>query len=233
VTVSDNPRLLLVEDDPVVAETIQQAMNAANLSVDHAETLDQARRQSATRTYDAIILDLGLPDGNGLALADAVRSSGNDIPILMLTARAAVHQRVNGFAHGADDYVCKPFAAEELVARVKALMRRARPERQHVLRYGGVELDLLKRAVRVSEMEVALSDREAALLAYLMRHPEEPLSREQLAQEVWGMDAEMDAGVVNVYVNYLRNKLEHGDRHGRLIHTVRGVGYVLSEREPG
>jgi two-component system response regulator MprA len=224
--------VLLIEDDRELARTVQEALRVANVSLDHAAALVDARRRISTRTYDAIILDLGLPDGSGLELAEAMRQSGSEIPILMLTAQTAVQQRLDGFAHGADDYVCKPFAVNELIARLKALLRRAHPERQHVLRYGDVELDLLKRVACRGDVAAVLSDREAALLAYLMRHPEEPLSREQLAQEVWGLDAETDSGVVNVYINYLRNKLEHGNRQNRLIHTVRGVGYMLAEVAP-
>ncbi len=228
----ERPRVLLVEDDDDVASTVQDALAAANMQSDHAGTLAAAKQQMDHRAYDAVILDLGLPDGDGLELADALRRDGSEIPIVMLTAQASVPQRVSGFAHGADDYVCKPFAAEELVARLQALLRRVRSQQQHVLRYAGVELDLLKRSLLVDGEETALSDREAALLACLMRHAEQPLSRHELAQEVWGIDSETDSGVVNVYVNYLRNKLEQGDRRTRLIHTVRGVGYVLSDRDP-
>jgi DNA-binding response OmpR family regulator len=191
----------------------------------------EARRRLTTRTYDVVLLDLGLPDGSGLELADWLRGGGSSVPILMLTARSSVHERLDGFGHGADDYLCKPFDAEELVARLKAVLRRAQPERQHVVKYAGIELDLLKRVVRRAGLEAALSDREAALLAYLMRHPEETLSRGQLVEEVWGDDADVDGSVVNVYVNYLRNKLEQGQL-SRVIHTVRGVGYVLSETSP-
>ncbi|MEW6252581.1 MAG: response regulator transcription factor [Planctomycetota bacterium] len=227
------PRLLLVEDDPEIARTAQTALGAAGMSSDTAPTLAEARRRIALRHYDAIVLDLGLPDGDGLQLADELRRGrGDEVPILVLTAQSGVRRRLDGFAHGADDYICKPFVPAELVARARAVLRRTRPDRQHLLRYAGVELDLLARVARCGDRETTLSDREAALLAYLLRHPEQPLSRETLAQEVWGLEAEMDRGVVNVYVNYLRNKLEAGDRGARLIHTVRGVGYVLSETAP-
>lgn len=214
-----------------MVQTVRDGLDAALFSVDHAATVSDARRRLTSRTYDAVVLDLGLPDGSGLDLADWLRISGSDVPILILTARSSVDQRLDGFGHGADDYLCKPFVVEELAARLKAILRRGRSERQHVLKYAGIELDLLKRVVRRSDLEVNLSDREAALLAYLMRHPEEELSRARLVEEVWGDDAEAEGSVVNVYVNYLRNKLERG-RHPRVIHTVRGVGYVLSEAGP-
>jgi two-component system response regulator MprA len=223
--------LLLIEDDPEVVRTIRESLDAEQFSLDTAATVAEARQRLAARTYDAIVLDLGLPDGNGLELANSLRAAGNDIPILMLTAQSGVDRRLDGFAHGADDYLCKPFAVEELVARLQAILRRARPERQHMLRYAGLELDLLNRVVRRHDLEATLSDREAALLAYLMRNPEQAFSRSTLVEEVWGDDAEAEGSVVNVYINYLRNKLERS-RYPRLIHTVRGVGYMLSETNP-
>jgi DNA-binding response OmpR family regulator len=224
-------RVLLVEDDTGVVQTVRDGLGAGLFLLDHAATLAEARRRLATRSYDVVVLDLGLPDGNGLELAGWLREGGSDIPILMLTARSSVQERLDGFGHGADDYLCKPFDAEELAARLRALLRRARPERQHILKYAGLELDLLKRAVRHGDLTIELSDREAALLAYLMRHPEQELSRAELIEQVWGDDAEAEGSVVNVYVNYLRNKLEQG-QYARVIHTVRGVGYMLSETSP-
>jgi two-component system response regulator MprA len=224
-------RLLIVEDDPAVVQTVRDGLDSALFALDHAPTVAEALRCLAARTYDVIVLDLGLPDGSGLDLADRLRTAGSRVPILMLTARSRVDERLDGFGHGADDYLCKPFAVDELDARLKAVLRRTRPERQHLLQYAGIELDLLKRVVRHNDVETTLSDREAALLAYLMRHPEEELTRSQLIEEVWGDDAEGEGSVVNVYVNYLRNKLERG-RYPRVIHTVRGVGYMLSETTP-
>ncbi len=232
MSTSDEPHILLVEDDKEVARDVTAALREAGMSLDHAPTLSAAFDLVAARTFDVIVLDLGLPDGNGLELAKAVRRKRQDVPLLMLTARSAAQHRLDGFAHGADDYVCKPFLMEELVARVKALLRRSRPAGHHLLRYAGVELDLIQRVARRNDSEIVLSDREAALLTFLMRHPDEPLSRETLAQEVWGLDEELGRGVVNVYINYLRNKLEQGDRESRLIHTIRGVGYILSATPP-
>jgi DNA-binding response OmpR family regulator len=219
--------VLLVEDDREVVRTIRDGLDATELSLDCAASVAEARQRLATRTYDAVILDLGLPDGNGLELANSLRAAGNDVPILILTAQSRVSQRLDGFAHGADDYLCKPFVPAELVARLRAILRRARPERQHMLKYAGVELDLLNRVVRREDLEATLSDREAAVLACLMRNPEQAVSRARLIEEVWADQAEPDGSVVNVYINYLRNKLEQG-RCSRLIHTVRGVGYMLS-----
>lgn len=225
-------RILLVEDDAGVVHTVNEALSGPCFAVETADTLDAAQARIRDRSFDALILDLNLPDGDGLDLAATLRGDGVDIPIVMLTARVGVADRVAGFARGADDYVCKPFAPLELAARLRAVMRRSQPDRSHLLRYGGAELDLLTRTVQFGGMRVSLSDREASLLAYLLRHPEEPIPREVLAQEVFGLDADGDTGVVNVYVNYLRNKLEHGRRDQRLIHTVRGTGYMLSAAQP-
>jgi DNA-binding response OmpR family regulator len=224
-------RVLLVEDDSEIARIVRDGLDRAQFLLESASTLAEARQRLGSMSYDALILDLGLPDGNGLEVADALRKDGSTLPILMLTAQSRLDQRLNGFAHGADDYLCKPFSVEELAARLHALVRRAHLERQHLLRYADVELDLLRRVVRRNDLEASLSDRETALLACLLRRPEEPISRSELLESVWGDDAGSDGAVVNVYVNYLRNKLERG-QYTRLIHTVRGMGYVLSTKSP-
>jgi DNA-binding response OmpR family regulator len=226
-------RILLVEDDASIVAIVRDALAGVGAALEHTSTVREAKAAVRDRMFDAMVLDLGLPDGSGLDLAAELRADGVEVPILMLTARADVPDRLEGFARGADDYVCKPFAPKELTARLAALLRRSRPERSHILRYAGVELDLLKRVVQLSDATVGLSDREASLLAYFMRHPEQTVSREQLAQEVFGVAPDADTGVVNVYVNYLRNKLEYRLDQSRLIHTVRGKGYMLSAADPG
>jgi len=149
----------------------------------------------------------------------------------MLTAKNAVADRIDGFRHGADDYLCKPFDVSELVARLFAIMRRTHPARRHVIGYADVELDLVTRTARRGDTKVTLSAREAELLAYLIRHSEESLTRDSILHEVWGQEAEDDSNVLNVYINYLRNKIDSNPAE-RLVHTVRGVGYMLSRREP-
>lgn len=230
-TLSACLHVLLVEDDPEVARTVCEGLETARFSVDHVSTVAGGRQKLATRSYDALILDIALPDGSGLELADTLRASRSPLPVLILTARSTVDERLEGFRHGADDYLCKPFAVDELIARLRALLRRVRPERQHILKYGDVELDLLERVVRRNELQASLSARETELLVYLIRHSEEPLSRSRILEEVWGDDAELEGNVLNVYVNYLRNKLEQGD-YPRLLHTVRGVGYMFSQKSP-
>lgn len=224
-------QILLIEDDAGVAQIVCGALDSIGGAVTRAATLAEGRRLVESAAFEIIILDLTLPDGNGLDLAKAIRQSGRDVPIVMLTARDSVGERIDGFRHGADDYLCKPFDINELIARLSAVVRRSRAQSRYVLCYADVELDLITRAVRRGETRAALSDREAELLAYFLRHPEQVLPRERILEQVWGDEAEDDSNVLNVYVNYLRNKLEAA-RYPRLIHTVRGAGYVLSEKDP-
>ncbi len=224
-------RLLLVEDDLEVAVAIRDALHNERFVLEHARNVAEAARMLAAQVYDAVILDLTLPDGTGLSIADALRASGSDVPILMLTAKDTVAERVEGFRRGADDYLCKPFAIGELTARLHAILRRSRTDKRYTLSYRDTRLDLIKRKVTRQDVQATLSAREMELLAYLMRHPEEVLRRERILQEVWGDEAEDDSNVLNVYINYLRNKLERGG-YPRIIHTVRGAGYILSARNP-
>ncbi len=225
-------RVLLVEDDDDVSQVVAEGLGRDDFAVDRAATVAQARRLLNSRTYDVLVLDLLLPDGSGLSVAQALRSAGSALPIVMLTSRDSVDQRVEGLTYGADDYLCKPFAVEELSARIRAVLRRAHAHAAHLLRFADVELDLIKRvANRGGEIATELSSREADLLAFFMRHPDEVLQRERILEDVWGDEADDGSNVLNVYVNYLRNKLERG-LYPRLIHTVRGVGYLLSDVPP-
>lgn len=224
-------RVIVIEDDAEVALVIKEGLVANGFSVTHAPTIGQGRSMLADSEWDVIVLDLMLPDGSGLELANSLRRSGNETPILMLTARDTVEQRVEGFRQGADDYLCKPFDVDELSARLGAIVRRARTSDRQKLRYADIELDLLTRKVTRNGSELTLSARETELLAFMMRHPQEILPRERILRQVWGDEAEDDSNVLNVYVNYLRNKVE-GSQHARIIHTVRGTGYMLSELEP-
>lgn len=224
-------RLLLVEDDLEIVRTLREGLPESRFQLNHAATVEAGRQMLLSQIFDVVVLDLQLPDGSGLAIADALRAAGSDVPILMLTGKSAVSERVDGFKHGADDYLCKPFAVEELLARLTALLKRSRPDRRNLLKYADVELDLLTRVVRRHDLQATLSLREVDLLAYLMHRPEQVVPRSAILEQVWGDDAEGDSNVVNVYINYLRNRLE-GGRFPRLIHTVRGVGYILSENAP-
>ncbi len=225
-------KVVAVEDDARTASELQLGLARYRVLVQVARTLAEATHLLAQApNCDALVLDLNLPDGNGLELARKLRAAGSTIPIIMVTARDGLEDRIAGLRHGADDYVCKPFAVEELAARLEAVVRRTRRTVHHVLRYGDIELDLLKRQVRRGGEDVPLSSRELDLLVYFMCRPEEVLDKEQILRNVWGDDVEQDANVLHVYANYVRNKLERG-RFPRVIHTVRGVGYVLSRQEP-
>lgn len=223
--------VLLVEDDDDIAQALCDDLGARAFSVSRVSTLAAAKQYLATRNYEAVLLDLTLPDGDGLDLAAAIRAAGAELPILMLTARDSVPDRLAGFEHGADDYVGKPFDVDELAARLRVAIRRAHAGQRHVLHYADLELDLTTRTARRGAIRVALSDRESVLLAFLLRHPEEPLSRQRILEEVWGDEVEADSNVLNVFVNLLRNKIEQGSTL-RIIWAVRGVGYILSGKDP-
>ena len=227
----NNYRILVVEDEPEVARAVCDALSADGSVVVPAANLSTARRILETHTFDLAVLDLNLPDGSGLELAEPLRAVCRDLPILVLTARSGVADRVQGLRSGADDYVCKPFSPDELRARVEALLRRARSARTHVVSYADLELDLLTRRLHRTGTEAVLSAREAELLAYFLQHPEQAVPRERLLSAVWRDEAEDDSNVVSVYVNYLRNRMEQGGG-SRLLHTVRGIGYMLSRKEP-
>ncbi len=229
---TDMLKVLLVEDDPTVVKAVRGGFSEEQVSILHAPTVGDACRLLSRQRFDAIILDLNLPDGDGATVADACRQAGSDVPIIMVTANDSVDDRIAGLGRGADDYLCKPFAVEELSARLRAVLRRARTSHQHLLRYDDVELDLLARQVRRKEIDKNLSAREVDLLAYLMSHPEQVLPKDRILKEVWGDSADQDSNVLHVYANYLRNKLE-GGMYPRIIHTVRGVGYILSRDDPG
>lgn len=225
-------RVLVVEDDAAVAGAVHKSFLQHQIQVEHVKTLAEAGVQlDDGRPFDAMVLDLNLPDGNGLDLARRCRQRGLDLPIIMVTARDAIEDRVTGLQHGADDYLCKPFAMEELYARLDAVLRRVRPTLEHVLRYGDLELDLMKRKLRRGELSASLSMRELDLMAYYIAHAEQEIRKADVLREVWGGEAEYDENVLQVYTNYLRNKTEQG-LAPRIIHTIRGVGYVLSQEEP-
>jgi len=224
-------RVLLVEDDSQVARVVREGLDQRGFTVRHASDIASAGKLIDAGNTDVLVLDLTLPDGDGLEFAASLRKRHVLTPILMLTAKDTVSDRVDGFRCGADDYLCKPFDVTELAARLLAILRRTHPARRHVIAYADIRLDLVTRKANRGDAEVSLSAREAELLAYLIRHNEKTLTREQILREVWGERAEEDSNVLNVYVNYLRNKIDfHPD--ARMIHTVRGIGYMLSRKEP-
>ncbi|QBD77868.1 response regulator transcription factor [Ktedonosporobacter rubrisoli] len=220
--------LLVVDDDPRITDLLRRIFAYEGYSIAIASSGDDALRRTLERPPDLIVLDVMLPGLDGLEVVQRLRAAGDNVPILLLTARDAVPDRVKGFEVGADDYLVKPFAPEELLARVKALLRRNMSERHEVLRYAGIELDTGTRVAHRGPREIELSPTEYELLALFLRRPRQVLTRDVIMDRVWGLDFEGSSNVLEVYVGYLRAKLEASDEP-RLIHTVRGIGYVFKE----
>jgi len=219
-------RILLVEDEKRVASFIQRGLKEEHFAVDVAHDGEKGIEMASLSSYDLIILDLMLPEKDGLAVCKEIRSRKNDVPILMLTARSGVKDRVLGLNAGADDYLGKPFAFEELLARVQALLRRKRSEKSPLLKVNGLELNQLTHKVRREELEIELTSKEYALLEYLMLHAGQVVTRTMISEHVWNESFETFTNVIDVYVNYLRNKIDKGSEKP-LIHTIRGTGYLL------
>jgi len=219
-------KILLLEDDLRLSGLIVRGLRREGHAVDSAGTVEDARWSTAESTYDVLILDVMLPDGDGFGLCAELRASGDWTPVLMLTARDAVADRVRGLDVGADDYLVKPFAFAELVARLRALVRRGSTERPNVLTCGDISLDPATRRVSVGMVSVTLVGREFALLEYFLHHQDEALSRSRIIDEVWDWAFEGTPRIIDVYVSALRGHLGGGARTPR-IETIRGVGYVL------
>ena len=224
-------RLLVVEDNPKMAALLQRGFSEQDYVVDVAPNGREGEAATARTTYDAIVLDLMLPDVDGLAVCRNLRQIGVRTPILMLTALSTTQDKIAGLDAGADDYLVKPFEFDELLARVRALLRRGQPSEAAVLRYEGIEMDLLKRAVTRAGAKVQLSAKEFALLEFFLRNPEKVLTRPMIGERVWEMNFEPDSNVIDVYVSTLRRRIDRGYPQ-RLIHTVVGSGYMLSAKPP-
>jgi len=223
-------RLLVIEDDLKILRGLDEGLHAEGYEVVTADDGSEGRRLATTQTFDCVILDRMLPGRDGLEVLSDLRRAGNAVPVLVLTARDAVEDRVAGLDGGADDYLVKPFAFAELLARLRVLLRRGRPAPETVLRVADLEVDLLARRATRGGVEVSLAHREFEVLAYLMRHRGATVTREMLGRDVWKEPGHALTNVIDVYVNLLRRKLEGG--RPPLIHTVRGVGYRLSEVPP-
>lgn len=222
-------RILVVEDEPGIAQFIQQGLSEAGYAVDVAVDGSEGLEYALAADYDAIVLDILLPRMDGLQLLRELRSLGRRMPILLLTARNQVDDRVQGLDAGADDYLNKPFAFPELLARLRALFRRPPLQTNTVLQVSDLEIDTARHEVRRAGRLIELSPREFALIEYLMRHPEQVLTRTQIAEHIWNFDFSNESNVVDVYIGYLRRKIGWNASQP-LIHTVRGVGYRLSAR---
>ena len=222
-----NERILIIEDDQAILKLLQRGLAYEGYTVDTATDGRTGLILARDHTPDVVILDWLLPGMDGLEVCHRLRTGGS-IPILMLTAKDTIQDRVQGLDAGADDYLVKPFNLDELLARVRALLRRTQPERVPVLKFADLSLDTGSRQGSRGSRIVALTAKEYELLELFLRHPKQVLTREVIFDRVWGYDFGGESNVLEVYIRYLRQKLE-AEGESRLIHTVRGVGYVLRE----
>jgi len=219
-------RLLIIEDEARIVEILRSALSRSGFAVDAVGRCADARAALEVNPYDAVILDLGLPDGDGLALLKDMRAGGNAVPVLVLTARDSVEHRVAGLDTGADDYLVKPFAMSEVVARIKALLRRPEGALGALLKSGNIAFDTIGRDLRVGATVLVLPRRESAILEHLMRRAGRVVPKTVLEEKLYGIDDELGSNAIPVHVHHLRRKLL--DRGATVqIHTVRGVGYLL------
>jgi two-component system response regulator MprA len=227
-TDSSGRRILLIEDERKIADFIRRGLTLEGYQVQVAYDGESGLDAAVEQKPDLIILDIMLPAIDGIEVCKALRDAGFDMPILMLTARDAVRDRVAGLDAGADDYLVKPFAFDELLARIRALLRRRAAAEEEVLQFADLTLRPATREVTRGGRLIDLTAREFDILETFMRHPRQVLTREQLYERIWGYDFSGESNIIEVYIRYLRAKLE-ANGEPRLIHTVRGVGYVLRE----
>ncbi len=224
-------RLLVIEDNPKMAEILKQGLVEQGYAVDVASGGHDGEFMGATEPYDAIILDPMLPDQDGVVVCRNLRRRGIQAPILMLTALSTTQDKVSGLDAGADDYLTKPFEFDELVARVRALLRRGQAHGATELAFEGITMDLARRTVHRDGHKIKLTTKEFALLEYFLRNPNRVLSRTAIGEHVWDMNFEPESNVIDVYVSMLRRRIDK-DFDRRLIHTVIGAGYMLASEPP-
>ena len=225
-------RVLVVEDEHKLNRTICQALREESYAVDAAYDGEEAEQLSEVNDYDLIILDILLPRQDGLQVCISMRRRGSATPILMLTAKDAYEDRVRGLDSGADDYLVKPFHMGELMARVRALLRRDSHAKSTKLRVADLELDTSSHRVTRGEMPIELTSKEYAMLEYFMRHPDQVLTRTMISEHVWDDDFESFSNIIDVYIRRLRRKIDEGTTT-KLLHTIRGSGYLLGVLENG
>ena len=221
-------RLLVIEDQDKVSGFIQKGLEEEGYAVDIARDGREGLSMALDRVHDLIILDIQLPKIDGLQILRELRDQGVATPVLLLTVRATIEDKVLGLDSGADDYLPKPFAFQELVARIRALLRRRPDTEPALIKIADLTLDPARRMVMRGDRRIDLSPREFSLLNYFMRNPERVLTRTMITEHVWDYDFDSDTNVIDVYVNYLRKKIDTG-RNNKLIQTVRGVGYMMKK----
>ena len=220
-------RVLIVEDDKQIASFVTKGLQQAGFAVDHVSDGEEGLQMAELNPYDAMVIDIMLPGMDGFSVIEKLRSQGNTIPILVLSARGSLDDKLKGFQTGSDDYLTKPFSFSELQARLQALLRRTtRGQRQNVLQVGDLKMDLLSRSVGRGNLKIDLQPREFALLEYLMRNSGNVVSKTMILEHVWDYHFDPQTNVVDVLVHRLRNKIDK-DFRIKLLHTIRGVGYVL------
>ena len=224
-------RILLAEDESKLAAFIERGLSEASYAVDKAEDGDEALWFAGNHTYDLVIMDVMMPGKDGFTVVRHMRRQGLDVPVLFLTARAEVENRVRGLGSGGDDYLTKPFSMEELLARVRALLRRQRNQQVNFLKVSGLEMDLVAHGVRINGKAVELTNKEYALLELLVSQSPTPVTKTAIVERVWNQHFDSGTNLINVYMNRLRGKIaENGG--GPFIQTVRGVGFALLPEAP-
>jgi len=221
-------RILLVEDEKKIASFIERGLKEEHYAVDVAGDAEKALFLAEVNIYDLMIVDIMLPGKDGLAVCRELRGKKIDVSILILTAKDTVRDKVLGLNSGADDYLTKPFAFEELLARVRALLRRKKADKATLLKIADLELDQVTHKVRRAGQEISLTSKEYALLEYFMLNASQVITRTMISEHVWNEDFDSFTNVIDVYVNYLRNNIDRGFKK-QLINTIRGVGYILKE----
>jgi DNA-binding response OmpR family regulator len=223
--------VLFVEDEAKIADFVRAGLKEQGFVVDYCENGDEGYLRALDHDYDVVLLDIMVPGKDGLAILKHLRREGRNVPVILLTARNELDDRLEGLNLGADDYIAKPFFVEELVARIHAVVRRSAGDRQNILSVGALKLDRITREVTSQDQAVELTNREFNLLEYLMRSPGRVFTRTQILEHVWGYDFNPNTNVVDVCIQRIRKKIDPGDEMG-WIESIRGVGYRFRKSEP-
>jgi DNA-binding response OmpR family regulator len=223
-------RLLVVEDEPSLLSIITKRLKEEGYGVDSAKDGREGENYLSSAEYDCIILDIMIPFQDGLTLLRKIRARNISAPVLLLTAKDSIDDRVTGLDSGADDYLVKPFSFDELLARVRAMLRRHKDKKNTILSVGDLEMDTITREVQRGGKAIELTSKEYSILEYFLRNKNRVLTKSQIAEHVWNYDFEYNSNIVEVYVRYLRRKMDE-EFENKLIHTIRGGGYVIKDRE--